>query len=643
MTAIAGVVGEARPSQHEKLTWQLLAEQRRYGSDSISLAATARAAFGVSPFRRQPGALASNDDWVLVADLRFDNRAELGERVGRARGLSDAELLLAAWSKGREESLAWIAGDFALAIYDVRERSLTLARDIGGELPLFYASLPGRTAFASMATGLRPFLGQLTLDKRRLALTAFDVGETDEHSHFEHIKRVLPGEVVRIATSGVHRGQYWNPTATSDLPPNDQARWIEEYRHVLDTAVAARVADCEGPVAAHLSSGLDSSAVTATAARLLPSRDRLIAFTSAPAFDASVPARLHRIADESEIAAETAAMHGLRHMVVRETPPIADVLRSQSLLCEQPAIIASNIAWLQQVRSEAAELGCQRVLSGLFGNATLNYGGLYVLADWVRRGRLGTWLGQARLAAKRPDTKWRGVLYNSFSPWLPTSARGFLLRTFLRMPAMHEVSFLRPEWVAVARAFAPPHRYGLDVLKDRIEAIREFDSGALRKGWQAGDGMDERDPLSDRRLIEFSLTIPPEQLYWNGVSRPLARAALADRLPPSVLNLKMRGLQGADWARRFTRDEASALLEEISASPTAQDLLDLFAMRRAIERWPTDDWNRLSVSSEFRVALIGALATGMFALVHEQRCGAKAASAGRSAVRRRRAASPQSR
>ena len=141
----------------------------------------------------------------------------------------------------------------------------------------------------------------------------------------------------------------------------------------------------------------------------------------------------------------------------------------------------------------------------------------------------------------------------------------------------------------------------------------------LRKGGLGGEGIDDRDPLADRRLVEFSLRIPPEQLYWNGVPRPLARAALADRVPQSVIDLKVRGLQAADWAVRFSKQDAHEILDEISASTTAWELFDLDRMREAISVWPTENWNRRRVHGLFRRCLIAALAGGVFALVHEQR------------------------
>jgi len=394
---------------------------------------------------------------------------------------------------------------------------------------------------------------------------------------------------------------------------------VEEYRHVLDVAVGDCLKGCEGPVATHLSSGYDSSSVTATAARLVSTPDQIIAFTSAPAAAAPVPPGLWRIGDESEIAAATAATLGVRHVIVREVPAMQTVIRRQSLLFQEPVISAPNVAWLLQIRQEAAAAGANCLLSGTFGNATLNAGGLYVLQEWISQFRWLTWARQARLAARRADTRWRGVLFSSFGPWLPPSVQNMLRRRYLFSgPADDDASFLWPEWRKKALSAPHPRPRFANGYAARIHLIRNGNLGMFRKGGIAGEGIDERDPLADRRLIEFSLKIPPEQLYWNGVQRPLARAALADRVPQSVIDLKLRGLQAADWAIRFTQVDARTMLDEISVNATARELFDLDRLRQAIDRWPTEDWNQLSVLGHYRWSVIGTLAAGMFALVHEQ-------------------------
>jgi asparagine synthase (glutamine-hydrolysing) len=558
---------------------------------------------------------------LLAADIQLHNADELASRAGVTRlGASHADLLLAAWMKAGEDCLSWIAGDFALAVFDSRTRLLTLARDPTGQMPLHYAEAAQVFAFASMPSGLRSFLGGLAIDRSALAASICGFRDDDPRSHFDRISRVLPGELVRLQTKRVRRKIYWIPATACDDPLSG-IDLVEEFRHVLDVSVGDRMKDCARPVATHLSSGYDSSAVTATAARLVSKPDQIVAFTSAPAKEAPIPPEMWRIADESEIAAETAATLGICHVVVREMPAMRTVVRRQSLLVQEPIIGVPNAAWLLQIRREAATMGANCLLSGENGNLTLNAGGLSILSEWIRRLRWQTWIRQAGLAADRPDTHWRGVLYNSFRPWLPRFGQTMLQRRRFGMPS-HDISFLRPEWRANALNSAhPPPR--ANAYAERIHLIRNGNPGMLRKGGLAGEGIDERDPLSDRRLIEFSLKIPPDLLFWNGVSRPLARAALADRLPKSVIDLKLRGLQAADWPMRFTQADAFEMLREISENATANEILDLARMRQAIDRWPTQDWNQLSVLGEYRLSLIGALAAGMFALVHEQ--GASAA------------------
>jgi asparagine synthase (glutamine-hydrolysing) len=609
---IAGAVGGRPPAYLQSLTDKLLDEQRIYGGHTKAIVSATGSALGAG---HMPGAepnLATIGDWVLLADARLDNRDELEERVGGPAGRTDADLLLALWLREGEDSLAWIAGDFALAIFDPRSRSLSLARDVAGQRPLFYTQTDFGLAFASMPAGLRPALPDFKVNPRSLALVAMDSPIDDGETFFDPVRSVRQAEVVRFSSNGcVARNIYW--TAPPEPPDHgDRRALIEEYRHVLEQAVRPRLGPAPAVIATHLSGGFDSSSVAATAVRLLGNPNAVIGFTSAPALAIPREREFSFFGEESELAADVAASYGFRHVVVRTTTPIPDIFRSQTTLLQQPVREPFNGAWWVEIEARAAAMGAGRLLTGELGNLTINAGNLAHLSEWPRRRRWVTWFNQARAASRRPDVKWRGALYHSFRPWMPLSVSSTLERIFLHQRPHDKLSFVRPEWRHVAK-----HQRLANIYAERLAIIRGADSASVRKAALAQHGIEESDPFSDRRLIEFAFRIPPDQLYWNGVQRPLMRDALADRLPASLFAKIGRGLQSADWAIRLKQAEAFALLEEISSSRAALDILDLDRMRKVIERWPTRNWNEPSIAQEFRLALLDAIGVGMFAAAYD--------------------------
>jgi asparagine synthase (glutamine-hydrolysing) len=609
---IAGAVG-GRPLPYlQSLTDELLDEQSIYGAGSRAIIGAPGAALGVGHKSASEASLARIGGCLLLADARLDNRDELEERLGGPTGRSDADLLLALWLRHGENSLAWIAGDFALAIFDPRSGSLSLARDVTGQRPLFYTQTEFGLAFASMAAGLRPAIFDFRVNQRSLALLATDSSIDAGESFFAGVHPVPQAAVVHFSSNGrVTRNSYWSaPPEPADH--GDRRALIEEYRHVLDQAVRPRLGSASAVVAAHLSGGFDSSSVAATAARLLGNPEAVIGFTSAPAFATPPERDLGFFAEESELAGDVAASYGFRHIVVRETAPIPDIIRSQTTFLQQPVRDPFNGAWWVEIEARAAAMGATRLLTGELGNLTINAGNLSDLSEWIRRRRWATWFNQARAAARRPDVRWRGVLYSSYRRWLPRPITSVLERVFMNQRPSNDVSFVRREWRHLGKDQQAPN-----IHAERLGIIRASDWGNLRKAALAQHGIEESDPFSDRRLVEFAFRIPPDQLYWNGVQRPLMRDALADRLPASLFKKFGRGLQSADWAIRLSQAEAFALLEEISSSRVARDLLDLDRMRRGIERWPTRNWNEPSIAQEFRLAMLDAIGVGMFAAAYD--------------------------
>ena len=369
-------------------------------------------------------------------------------------------------------------------------------------------------------------------------------------------------------------------------------------------------------VGSHLSAGLDSSGVSATAARLMaPAGGRVIAFTSAPRVGFDDPIPHPRIGDESDLAAAVAALYdNMEHVIVRSgrDSPL-DLLGRNDELHQEPVGHPCNSVWWSAVHDEARARGINVMLTGEAGNLTTSAGGLAMLTDFVRRGRMLRWWREARaVAGKGPS--WRGVLATSFGPWTPEPVWRRLTR-LSKDPGVQGSPLLHPEWrpemaaraVRDSRSSRPPRNN----RRFRWELLHQHEPANFRKGKLARWGIDERDPTADRRLAEFCFSVPPDIMFSGGVTRRLARLGLADRLPPEVINAP-RGYQYADWYEGIEPAALERTLAELERGPAAS-LLDFDTLRDRVATWPTTGWDQLANIGTYRMAFLMALSAGSFA------------------------------
>ena len=569
-------------------------------------------------FDRQP-ILSERSRQLIVADARLDNRRELLDLLDlpESAPLSDADLLARTFDRYGERAFEQVCGDFALAAWDEPRRQLTLARDITGQRPLNFHVSPTLVAFATMPHALLaleyvdPRLSQL-----QIAEFVADIPRTGDRTYFENIRRVEPGRVVRINPSGISIRHHWSTPIRTTLVKTDKD-YVEEWRHHLDRAVDSRIRDCGSEVGAHLSGGLDSGAVASTAALRVGDGGRVLAFTSAPRLNFSAIAPRGRILDESALASKVCASHNnMDHIIVRaEAHSALSVIRRDSALFGEPLGLPCNQVWWAEINATAAREGLSVLLTGESGNYALTSGSANALAEFVSDGAIGDLLHEAR-ALLANDFRLRGIAAAAFGPWVPRPLWSLIQRlnwgrsTTSQGEGLLSLSAraLLPKNLAEASRSGRPtadHRQNLSML------LQAGDPGLFRKGTLAHWGIDERDPTTDRKLVEFCLSVPSKQLLKNGFTRSLARRALTDRLPQEVL-FGPRGYQGADWFERIDRVELVQILTELGSDQACVEILDFEAMKRLADLWPADGWERGTIISTFRYALLRAIAAGAF-------------------------------
>ncbi len=260
-------------------------------------------------------------------------RTELEKKGQKFQSSTDTEVILGAYLEWGEECLAHLNGMFAFAIADFRNSGherLFLARDRSGEKPLYYWHYKKGFSFASE-------LKALMLDSampRRLNLSAFKeylaCGYVPgEICILQGIKKLPPAHAMlyEIQTGKTQIWQYWTvPDFQSNHLKSDEL--TEELGNLLQKSVQERlVADV--PVGILLSGGIDSSLITAMAARVSeqPVKTFTITFPGHPKYNEAPYAR--QIAeyfgtDHHELIAEPASVELLPELVRFYDEPLAD-------------------------------------------------------------------------------------------------------------------------------------------------------------------------------------------------------------------------------------------------------------------------------------------------------------------------------
>lgn len=519
--------------------------------------------------------------FVLVADVRIDNRSEIGSALGlegpEFAEWSDSSLLLAAWERWEEGCLDRLVGDFAFAVWDSERRRLVLARDFAGARPLHFHASTGLFAFASMPAGLHGLSEIPCAPDLDYAARALQAGMPPTRgSWFAGIERVRPGHLLTVAAGEASQRRWWHgPAATVRLGrPDDYA---EALRSHLDQAVRARLRG-QSQVAAHLSGGLDSSAVATSAASLLAPDGRVVAFTALPR-TGYCESRVPPLLDEGPLAAATAAMWGnMEHVALAAAGPLPlGRLDEYTALFGQPLPNLCNLPWMMRIADSARERGLKVLLTGQYGNFAFSYDGMMLLPDLLRRGRLPA-------LARQVSALWRGRFIG------PRAIAGAVLRPFLAG--------------------------GSHSLRERDLRRRPFDVndvGCLLKGELARSGIDCRDPTADRLLVEFCLAVPPEEFVRGGIPRSLARRALVGRVPDALLAERRKGIQAPDWHEPAAaqRGALSAELRAFAATPAAH-LLPLDRLQAMLDAWPDADWSRPAVSRDYRSRLLRPISLAYF-------------------------------
>ncbi|RSO10270.1 asparagine synthase (glutamine-hydrolyzing) [Streptomyces sp. WAC 06783] len=450
-------------------------------------------------------------------------RAELRALGHRFRTESDTEVVLHAylqWGAGMVDKLN---GMFAFGLWDARSEELVLVRDRIGIKPLYYFPTERGLLFGSEAKAIlahpevRPVVDQ---DGLRELLACV---KTPEHAIFHGMYELRPGHLLRFGRAGSRIQQYWALEAREHTDDLDTT--VRTVRELLEDIVERQlIADV--PLCTLLSGGLDSSAVTALAARSLaergagPVRSFSVDFAGNERdFTANV---VHSSPDApfaAEMAGHVAADHTNLVISLEElTDPRIRALVPKAY--DSPAAMlgdgyASLYLLFRAIRERSTVALSGEAADELFGG----YGWFH--APELRDAKTFPWVAGGYDLIP--------MLSGLIDPGLIADLDIDGYRAQRYSEALAEVPVLPGEGAAERRirevSYLSVTRF-VPLLLDRKDRM----SMAV--------GLEVRVPFCDHRLVEYTFNVPWSMKFFDGKEKSLLRAATRDLLPRSIVERK---------------------------------------------------------------------------------------------------------
>ncbi|QQQ19468.1 hypothetical protein JIP62_05065 [Brevundimonas vitis] len=566
-------------------------------------------------------------DRAAVFDGRIDNRDDLRRALGidDLHRRSTADIALLAFEAWGDDFCDRIIGDFACAIWDGQRRRLVMATDPAALRTLYYWTGPNEIRFANEQRGLWAD-GDVPrqIDEEALAAWLCLIPRPPHTSFFKDIFSVPPGARSIWEGNAVRTETWWKPENLPYLNLATEAEYEEAMRAALIEAVACRIGDGER-IGSMLSGGLDSSTVTALAARHLAEQGRgLTSFTATPVHKAKVSPK--RFADEWDHAAALAAMYpNIDHVrVPNEGETIVDALESREAGMDWPLLNPTNMVWINGIHKACRDRRLNVLLAGSMGNLTMSWTGAELLTQRLKAMDM---VGAARVALdqnRHGGMNWTTIAANVGDSFLPVPLMKRVRRLFDKSrPELETYSAIDSEFLVAsgldehARKVAGSMR-NLAVGDSRairlLALSRSSHRGTMHTGTLRRYGVDQRDPTSDRRVVELSLSIPEHQFQRRGVQRALLRDTMRGMLPEVIRTEQRRGLQAADWRHGFDKAMPQLIsdVERLRHSPLASRALDLDRMSALLEKWPGPGEDSRVGEHDYKLVIGRAVAAGRF-------------------------------
>jgi len=570
MSAIFGIFNlNGRPADRAILD-RMAETMAHRGPDAVEKCSEGPVALGHAMLRTTPEARFERQPYrdavaglIITADARIDNRRELadelGIREGLQDGLPDSRLILAAYLKWGEDCIRHFNGDFAFVVWDRGQQKLFAARDHLGIKPFYYHSSGNLFVFASEARAILtdPRVPPAVNEPRIADFLVISLEGIDTTSTFyERVLRLPPAHTLTVTARQTVTGRYWEPDPEFERSLASDALYIEQFRELFTESVRTRLR-CSGKPAAMLSGGIDSSSVVGLTRKLVGQENtgplRVYSGISDVAENCPESFHIQQVIDQG----------GLEPVLILPADFERYYARLQGLLNHLAEPFDAAMMLMIVFYILAKESDHRVMLDGLEGDMVHSLSPSYSAFLLQHGHRIfalreihGLWKNYYR--QRIPFAKL--LLQNGLAAFTPD-----ILRKLKRV-IIPQATVTANHHPLINRDFAEHIELGqrLEKLAShrnrsancslREMQVQEILHPYLTVGLERYDriaalcSVEPRHPLLDRRLVEYSVSLPWNLKVRNGWSKYIARCCAEDTLPESVC--WRRGWEQIGW--KFT-------------------------------------------------------------------------------------------
>lgn len=464
---------------------------------------------------------------------------------------SDTEILLYLFIQYGESCLSFLNGFFAFAIYDHQTHDLFIARDRFGIKPLKYFQDESYFAFSSEMKALLalPLPRLLNIDAVNLYFQYSYL--PPGVSMLQGFKQLLPGECLWVRNGQVQVNR-WYELPRPSLSNSKETVSYQEAQHkllnLLEDAVQKRlIADV--PVGVFLSGGIDSSIVTALAAR---NQKKLSTFSIS--FD-------NPLYDERKYALAVAKKYQTEHTIFEvQTEDLFSCVSDVLDYLDEPFADSSALNFFilarqtrQKVVAALSGDGADEVFAGYTKHVGLLKAGQNSLVNNILR------FSQPilrKLPANRNSSLGR-ILYQitKYAEGLPLPAAERYL-AWCRIAAQQEVTqILQPKFqslnsnAAILKTKITDNQDFNDILAADVQLVLAGDMLVKADLMSMANSLEVRVPFLDYRVVEFAFSLPANYKIQGTQRKRILQDTFRDLLPSELYNRPKQGFEVPlrDW------------------------------------------------------------------------------------------------